>query len=438
MFFLDIMEKQAALFISAIFLPLSFGIYSNQSQILSNLHTDLIQNIKYKTSIRPELETNVQFAYTLVSINDFDEIKGKIYTVGIIYVTWNDLRLSWNTDDYAGIRFISVHLRDIWRPDISLLNTAGKFEIFDYLQDKYIAWVTAKGQVHYSLGGVYSASCDPDVTYFPFDVHECFLTFVPFSDIFFLDVFKNMSIELAEPHFNSSDISDEDGEWKYHPLTPCVRNVGNSNLFGAIFPIRLQRRWKFVFCNVIIPVFILGYLNLFVFFIPVEAGERVSFAITLLLSYTVFMIVTAETIPETSSPMPLLSYFLVFKLVYSSCIVISSINISRIYHRKQDCPIAIIYRRLTHAVECIEKDILAKQEDKENVNTDENDSEVMKEPLTLSWVRVSKALDKILMTLFFVVIVTETIVFFAFLLQSYSKNILDMSSKICGDFSECA
>ncbi|KAK3090316.1 hypothetical protein FSP39_010880 [Pinctada imbricata] len=431
------MSKLGTLFICIFFLPASFGLYSNQSRILSQLHTDIIQNVEYKTSIRPEFETHVEFAYTLVSINDFDEIKGIIHTVGIIYVSWNDSRLTWNTSDYADIQFFPVHLGDIWRPEISLLNTVGKFEIFDHLQDKFIAWVTNKGQVHYSLGGVYSASCDPDVTYFPFDVHECFLRFVPFSDIFFRDFFKNESIQLAKPLLNSSDIHDEDGEWKYHAMTPCVRNVGNTNLFGAIFPIKLQRRWKFVFFNVIIPVLLLGYLNLFVYSIPVEAGERVSFAITVLLSYTVFMIVTAQSIPETSAPMPLLSYFLVFKLVYSSFIAVSSITISRIYHRDKDRPITIVYKKLTYSVECI-GNCLINPNSSEKVKkdtSDKSDPEIaVSESNPFTWIRVSKAMDKISIAFFLVVIVTETVIFFAFLLNSYTNDVFDKSSLICDNF----
>ncbi|KAK3089971.1 hypothetical protein FSP39_008121 [Pinctada imbricata] len=364
-------------------------------------------------------------------MNDFDEIKGIIHTVGIIYVTWNDSRLSWKKDDYAGVRFLSVHLRDIWRPEISLLNTVGKFEIFDRHQDYFVAWVTDKGQVHYSLGGVYSASCDPDVTYFPFDVHECYLSFVPFSDIFFSKIFKNESIQLTEPLFNSSDIHDEDGEWDYHAMTPCVRRVGNSNLFGAAIPIRLQRRWKFVFFNVIIPVLLLGYLNLFVYSIPVEAGERVSFAITLLLSYTVFMIVTAESIPETSAPMPLLSYFLVFKLIYSACIAVSSITISRIYHNDKDHPITMPYRKFTNSVECIGNCLKIRSGSVNEDICDNDDPETIQETKPITWIRVSKALDHALVTLFSLVILTETVVFFAFLLQSYTRNLHDDFSSIC-------
>ena len=122
---------------------------------------------------------------------------------------------------------------------------------------------------------------------------------------------------------DKSAIRVRDGEWKYRAGNPCVRKIEKSKIFAVYFPIKLLRRWPFTFCNILIPVLLLSFLNVCVYLIPIEAGERVSFAITVLLSYTVFMIVTIDIVPEMSDPMPILSYFLAFKMLYSSCIAVS-------------------------------------------------------------------------------------------------------------------
>ena len=47
-------------------------------------------------------------------------------------------------------------------------------------------------------------------------------------------------------------------------------------------------------------------MEVLVFIIPVEAGEKISLAITLTLSITVFQLVIADNLPATSDYFPLM------------------------------------------------------------------------------------------------------------------------------------
>jgi hypothetical protein len=53
------------------------------------------------------------------------------------------------------------------------------------------------------------------------------------------------------------------------------------------FHIAIKRRATFALLNLILPIFTMGILNLFVFLLPAESGERVGYAITVLLSIAV-------------------------------------------------------------------------------------------------------------------------------------------------------
>ena len=70
------------------------------------------------------------------------------------------------------------------------------------------------------------------------------------------------------------------------------------------FVFKLQRKPQYVIINTIIPVFLISLLELLVFCIPVEAGEKVSLGVTLMLSLTVFQLVIQSTMPETSDFVP--------------------------------------------------------------------------------------------------------------------------------------
>ena len=69
-----------------------------------------------------------------------------------------------------------------------------------------------------------------------------------------------------------------------------------------------------------------------VFLLPQESGERVSFSVTVLLSFAVFLTVIGDNIPKTSSPMPFVCYYVVIVLITSGLITCSVILCQRLHH----------------------------------------------------------------------------------------------------------
>ena len=361
--------------------------------------------------------------------------------------------------DYNSTRFLPLYVKDIWTPDIALLNTINKFEIITRAVDRSIAWAAYDGHVYYAIGGVLGTSCDPDISHFPFDVHECYLQFVPHQNIFFAGKMINSSIfQIAEPEVGLSEI-DEDGKWDYHALKPCVVNIENRQLFAATFPIVIKRRWAFVFVNIIVPLLLLGYLNVMVYLIPLEAGERISFAITVLLSYTVFMIVMVGKTPDTSHPMPMLSFFLIFKLICSALISVSVIIISHFFHHDGSATPPKMYQKIARDIEDIQMTVCCertKNEGEENMNIkslgheliveDNNETHVISTPLHTAndnrvsqrdWKTVCRAIDKVLLVIFLFITMIETVVFFFILLRFDGKH-LDtdrQNPEVCADYN---
>jgi len=58
--------------------------------------------------------------------------------------------------------------------------------------------------------------------------------------------------------------------------------------------------------NIILPCVSLNVLSLLAFCLPPDAGEKVTLGITVLLSYSVFMLLVAENMPPTSEFVPLI------------------------------------------------------------------------------------------------------------------------------------
>jgi len=70
--------------------------------------------------------------------------------------------------------------------------------------------------------------------------------------------------------------------------------------------------------NIILPCTLLSVLMLLVFCVPPDAGEKISVGISVLLAFTVFLLMLADSVPRTSLDVPILGQLKAVKRVYSS------------------------------------------------------------------------------------------------------------------------
>ncbi len=63
-----------------------------------------------------------------------------------------------------------------------------------------------------------------------------------------------------------------------------------------------------------IPCIMLSILTCLTFYLPTESGEKVSLGLTVLLAFSVFMLLIAESIPATSEFIPLISNLISYKI----------------------------------------------------------------------------------------------------------------------------
>ena len=104
------------------------------------------------------------------------------------------------------------------------------------------------------------------------------------------------------------------------------------------YKFKLQRRPTFFLLYLIFPCIAIVILALLSYVIPPEAGERIGFGVTVILSFSVYLIVISDKLPEKSDSSPLLGilYVLIFYLLVFS-FVISTIN-ARLYFNKHRPP----------------------------------------------------------------------------------------------------
>ena len=96
--------------------------------------------------------------------------------------------------------------------------------------------------------------------------------------------------------------------WKTSILTPffsfIVPGVQYAELAYTVF---LRRRPLFYIVNIILPSIMLHVLATFTYLVPPDAGERISLGLTTFLAYSVFTLIVADKVPDSSTSTPLVS-----------------------------------------------------------------------------------------------------------------------------------
>ncbi|XP_034318298.2 neuronal acetylcholine receptor subunit alpha-6-like [Magallana gigas] len=380
---------------------------------------DLFQN--YSTDIRPNQNlseaTKVSVHPFIFSLNDFNEVSGVISIVGGLSLKWHDFRLNWTPSNYGDIEMLPIPKKKLWVPSVFLINPANKMEAIG--DDDYIGRVSYSGIVQWSPVGLLKSLCNVNMYNFPFDTQSCFFTFALWgflpSEAILMPGSKMSTIDTS--YYSSNTLWElENTEMKYSKI------VKTKNIIEL--RINLKRRALYFVINMLAPILLLSILNPLVFALPVESGERVSYAITIFLSFAVFLTLISENMPKTSEPMSLLSYFLIVTMTMSTLICILTVVTMRFHYRDSSLKVSKTAATVLKILQlnffripcnmCKRKSqirVASKLDDRFVQNV--KDGKV--EPLTVeqvvedTWKIVASQYDQVLMYYFFVVVFLQWI-----------------------------
>ncbi|XP_072037444.1 neuronal acetylcholine receptor subunit alpha-9-like [Amphiura filiformis] len=261
---------------------------------------------------------------------------------------WKDEYLTWNKMNYDGKDKIVIPSEMIWLPDIILYNSVE--DPGDNAEKSTHVMVYSDGTIRWSQPATLRFACLMRLTAFPFDQQDCGLRFGSWS-------FDGSLIDLHVAQRDGDEAWDvnseyhENGEWQLTAVT-AYRKVTNytipanasdptdSELFfwpEVFFKMKLQRKYNFYLFTLLIPYFLISGLSSLVFFLQPESGEKMSLAITTLLSLVVFNEYVMNIVPPSADFFPLLSeYFLIMIIWVGMCVVLSA-WVLHIYHQDADC-----------------------------------------------------------------------------------------------------
>lgn len=125
--------------------------------------------------------------------------------------------------------------------------------------------------------------------------------------------------------------------WEYDGSSWETKN--ESAVSSIIFTIDLRRKPQHVILSVIMPILMLAVLNIFVFVLPCESGERASYAITVFLAFAVFLTIVSTTLPENSNSVAIFSVFLILQTIQSTMITMIALLMIRVSGFDENVPV---------------------------------------------------------------------------------------------------
>ncbi|RXN21504.1 acetylcholine receptor subunit beta-like protein [Labeo rohita] len=295
------------------------GASETEGQLMKKLFSSY--NVKVRPARSPEERVVVRIGMTLssfVSLNMKDE---EMNTIVIMNLEWNDYRLSWNPKDYGGI--------DVLRIPSGKVND-GVFGVA--LQVHVQAY--SNGRVTWTPPALYKSSCGVKVTYFPFDWQNCTMVFHSYtydaSEVDLQHGLDKRGNEIREIVYDTG--FSESGEW--HIRHKVSRKNVREDLYEDItFYLIIERKPMYYVFNIILPCILITIIAIFNFYLPPDAGEKMGLSINVLLTLTVFLLLLANKVPETSLGVPIIVNYLMFTMILVTFSVILSVVVLNLHHR---------------------------------------------------------------------------------------------------------
>ena len=166
--------------------------------------------------------------------------------------------------------------------------------------------IAQNGEITWSPGNIFDTACDIDSTFYPFDEQMCSITLTTRG-------YKShqLTLSLEEVPLILSAYQ-ENGEWTYlrSSTSTAVVARGTDYYSQVNFDLTFQRRNTFHLLSTIFPMFFLVSLTCLVFKIPVDAGEKLGYCLTVLLAFAVYLTLISDNIPTTSTNTSYLSTYI--------------------------------------------------------------------------------------------------------------------------------
>jgi hypothetical protein len=161
----------------------------------------------------------------------------------------------------------------------------------------------------------------------------------------------------------------ENAEWRL--ISTETKQMVSSLHKIVEFHITLERNSLYVTYYMTIPIIMLAYMNVFVFAVPCESGEKTGYSITIFLSLVVLLIINNQSLPNNSDTTSLFAvYVLAMTILSAIALIISTLEIRAIAFDERMFPIPKRLKKFIAFVNKIESLVLCDDADNTEFKTE--------------------------------------------------------------------
>ena len=247
-----------------------------------------------------------------------DTVSGQLVLRGMLAASWVDEYLTWNQSE-NGIDRLSLYDEKIWEPHFEFYRPTS-------VTLGTVMQVFSSGVVVLTILADFETYCDLNMRLFPMDSHYCSIAVMSngnLKEYVTLSADDDGIFNMMLPH----------GEWTVDEtfvIKETFKEPFTSNGIDVLkFTLLLSRRHEFSLLHKGAPQCLLMFANIFAHLVPVNSGERVSFAVTLFLAFVFWQTIVIDDLPENSVRISYFSIILTFCMTMSTLSLVLSIVLTK-------------------------------------------------------------------------------------------------------------
>ena len=223
---------------------------------------------------------------------------------------------------------VVVPAHELWLPRIIFLEGITTLNV---LNDVDEARILRDGTACVIVPLILTFSCRFKMNDYPFDEHHCPITLYDITSS--LDIFP--SGYQWDRRFNED--FGVSGEWELVNVTE--KTCSNSFVGHATYPsfvLHLRRKTTFYSVVMLFPMVLTSYLNVLVFLLPPDLGDKASYLVTLTVSMSVYVAFFNTDMPRGLESMPRIFVLLLFVYAESFCILLMCLAVLKKYAAEKE------------------------------------------------------------------------------------------------------
>uniref|UniRef100_A0A3B4CET9 5-hydroxytryptamine (serotonin) receptor 3A n=1 Tax=Pygocentrus nattereri TaxID=42514 RepID=A0A3B4CET9_PYGNA len=289
---------------------------------------DSLQEVFDRKPFRPAVNlsnptiTNISFTlYAVLGVNEKTQI---LNTFLWLRLYWFHEFLIWDPDVCDGITRISLPVNNVWMPDIIVYELL----VYPHMEACPYVYVNHTGHIRYDRMLRLVSACNLEIFSFPFDIQNCTFTFGSYMHT------SNTALPFDQISGNSKRYLEASGEWE------LVEILGEEGIlkFGVdewdiiTFWVVIKRRPILYVVNLLIPSSFLMIIDILSFYLPPHSVDRASFKMTLILGYTVFLLIMNDLLPSTANGTPIIGIYFSVCLALMVISLLETVIITNVLH----------------------------------------------------------------------------------------------------------